>query len=269
MRQHVMRQSNRAALRSTLLQSAAVQRLATWNKVQSKPLSGSVQLNSAATSGVAASPPPLDRHSSVGCATVHDDLTPLRVFTEDSSVDGAAASGVLGSPVSRRMVSLSGAPWRSPSDGGLASPNGVMVRVSSQVSGGLSSPSVRGGRFDSMDGGAFALPAPAVQSARDGASEHMPTSPIAAGASAGLSSPGPSSPAADTVPPRDTRLGRVASRVSLSLVSPGTPVLSASSTSPSVSPPGARVRRDHSSASNSRSRVSREVETTEGRTDGQ
>jgi hypothetical protein len=145
----------------------------------------------------------------------------------------------------------------------------VMLRMGSMGSTGFSSPSVRG-RFDSLDDGAFELPGPAVQSAGTSSSERLPTSPSAAGvASAGLSSSSPSAVVA-AIPPRGLRLGRVASRGSLSLVSPGTPVLSASSTSPSVSPPGARVRRDpSSSSSNSRSRVSREVETTEGRTDGQ
>jgi hypothetical protein len=157
------------------------------------------------------------------------------------------------------MVSLSGAPWGSPTNGGLASPNAVSLRMSSPTNGGgLISPSARG-RFEDMDGGAFALPGPAMKGAEGAwAAPRIPAEPMAASASASVGSPerAASPVAGAAVPARGTRLDRVASRGSLSLVSPGTPVHSTSA-SPSVSPAGAHARRAPST-SNSLRRGSQE-----------
>jgi hypothetical protein len=263
-RRPVMR-TVKPALRSTLLQSAAVQRLASRNKVQTKPLSGSVQQQAAAGSAAGS----LLRHSSLGIPADGNGHVspPLRVVRDDSSSESAPASDVLGSPVSRRIVSLIGAPWSSPSQATLTSPKGVTLRMGSTDSGGMGSTNERRRRLNDMEFGAFALPGPAALGGAEGTgaataprSPPGPRAEAGASASAGPSEHTGSSPAA--VVARGSRLSRVSSRGSLSLVAPGTPVSSAAASplsnsslsSPVMAP---RVRRE-SSTSDSVRRASHE-----------
>jgi hypothetical protein len=236
MRRPVITHNPKPALRSALLQSAAVQRLARWNKLQATPKAGAVQ------QAGPSSPPSVNEQRGHGAVLtpVRDHATPPRVNHEAPS---AATTGALGSPFSRRTDSLSahGTPtagaWGSPSHHGLASPTAVMLRMGS-TTGGMGSPNASrpSVRFGSMDEERFALPGPVLGS----------------NATAASMSPAPSPTAAAAVI-RGSRLDRMSSRGSLSLVSPGSPVIAAAASDVSPLPPRASMHRRDASVSASAS----------------